>query len=324
VIQLFKSGNPLKYPVLLCYVVVLKLPLLIHQIPSEIFHLNYVANYSASVILLFVEALAMNTIVTNLRIADHNNSSTALFVILSGCALESFLPLSSVLLNNLLIVMLILILYKTYNTNINYRLAFDAGLIVSIASFIYLPSSVLLIFIFIALSFLRPFNWREWFIAVIGFAVPFLLILCWAFLTDRFENVVSQHFQFIETNYPPQMDKNESRLALSIPVAVWGLLLLNSLYIIQRDYLKRIVQIRKFLVLNIWLLFILIISVGAVWLIPGYELFRVQHFLIIILPLSVLIAYSFDTIRRKLMAEVIHLFLLLLILFFQYQNQLLG
>lgn len=323
-IRLFKSGNPLKYAVLLCYVIILKLPLLHHQISSEIFHLNYIANFSVAVVLLFAEALAMNAIVTNLRITDHNNSTTALFVILTGCALEAFLPLSSVLLVNLIIVLLILLLYKTYNANINYRPVFDAGLIASIASFIYLPAAALLIFIFIALSFLRPFNWREWVIATIGFSVPFLFLLCWNFLSDKSSNVFSEQLPVLKTNYPAQLLTKKFGLALTIPVSVWGLLLLNSLYIIQRDYLKRVVQIRKFLVLNIWLLFILALSAAVVFLIPKYESFRIQHFLLIILPISVLIAYGFDTIKRKVIAETIHLFLFLLILFFQYQNQLFG
>lgn len=61
---------------------------------------------------------------------------------------------------------------------------FEAAFWLSISAFITISSIISFPLFFICLLILRPFQWREWVMALIGFFVPLFLYECIAYLTD--------------------------------------------------------------------------------------------------------------------------------------------
>jgi len=88
------------------------------------------------------------------------------------------------LASSVLLVMLFRVLgtYKMEGTLLNFL---DAGLLVSLASLIYLPAAAIVPVLFIAMVIFRPFNWREYVFSAIGLMIPYLFIFSGYYLAGH-------------------------------------------------------------------------------------------------------------------------------------------
>jgi hypothetical protein len=85
---------------------------------------------------------------------------------------------------------------------------FDAGLLIGLASLFYLPYAFLLVVIWASISVIRPFQWREYVLPLLGTALP--LYLAWAVLHlqgvspwQPMYTVVGQVASGLRANYLP-------------------------------------------------------------------------------------------------------------------------
>ena len=62
---------------------------------------------------------------------------------------------------------------------------FESGFLISIASLFYFNSYIFILIVFIALIMLRQFYWREYFITLIGFILPYLFIAAYYFIANK-------------------------------------------------------------------------------------------------------------------------------------------
>lgn len=82
------------------------------------------------------------------------------------------------------------VLYAFYRLLDSYReeeamnKIFEAGFLTSLSAFASISSIVNFPLLFIALLILRPFHWREWVVAFIGFLSPVFIYECVAYLAD--------------------------------------------------------------------------------------------------------------------------------------------
>ncbi|MFN6038461.1 MAG: DUF6427 family protein, partial [Bacteroidota bacterium] len=108
--------------------------------------------------------------------------------ILGVLLLEFFFidSLNDGVLANLLIITGIQRISDSYRMETAKGNLFDAGFLFSLSILIYPPAITLLPLIFISISILRPFIWREWTIAVIGIITPPLFIISIIYLVFDF------------------------------------------------------------------------------------------------------------------------------------------
>lgn len=92
-------------------------------------------------------------------------------------------------------------LAATYGKSDIRRLVYDAGLFMGISILIYPSIWVVLPLIWIALVILRTFNWREWFIPIVGLATPFALAWALGFLFE-FEWQLADYMEYKNAVYP--------------------------------------------------------------------------------------------------------------------------
>jgi hypothetical protein len=71
-----------------------------------------------------------------------------------------------------------------------YRVLFDIGFIAALASFIYLPSSFFIVFLFPALYSVRPYQFKELLRVIIGLITPLYIILSMYFLNDSLGSII--------------------------------------------------------------------------------------------------------------------------------------
>ncbi len=98
----------------------------------------------------------------------------AAIFILSGCFIADLQSLNPVIISSIFLLIAIERLIDSYrNTNISFS-SFDAGLLIGTGTLFYLNLGFFLLLVWISLLILRPVNWREWVVPILGFCTPVL------------------------------------------------------------------------------------------------------------------------------------------------------
>jgi hypothetical protein len=190
---------------------------------------------------------------------------------------------------------------------------FNAGFFLAIGTLFYYNLIVILPAFLIAVSILRrERKWREFFILIIGFVMPVLFAISYAFVTDQLNETLQDFVKSIftpinhfKTNYPLQ-----GFLALLIFLTIIG-----SIKIIQQ-YDSRKVSTRKYF---LTLFFVFIFSMVSFVFIPATS----QEMLVIsVLPVTFLISNLFASIQSVFWKELLFTLLLGTAIFMQIAENL--
>lgn len=266
-----------------------------------------------SVLLLFTQALYFNSILDKHKIVERGNYIGAYIFILLSCMFRNFLFLSPALIANIFLLIEIDLLFSIYKKEKVSSQIFDLGFVISISSLFYFPSLSFLLFLFFGVLILRPFKFGEWLVIIIGAIVPYFLSAVYFFWFDRlpeffnnitFRKVMNEEFGFI-TNVQIILISSLVFIAL-----IWSLLK------IQQNYFKALVQIRNYFAV---LLLFSLLGFTSVFLQSNI---RVENFIWLVIPVATALSYSLPMIKKWWMAEIFHLILFLLIIYFQFENQL--
>ena len=91
------------------------------------------------------------------------------------------------LISNFFVIGAFSYLFKIYDRKEPYEYVFNVTFLLALASLLtasFLPLAIVVFWIFLSYSINR---WREWFIAIIGFAFPFFVLFLWASLTENMD-----------------------------------------------------------------------------------------------------------------------------------------
>ncbi len=190
--------------------------------------------------------------------------------------------------------------YKSEKISLNF---IDAGLLTGLAGLFYFHSIFFFVFLLVALLIIRPFIWREWAFACIGFLLPYLFVFSIYYLLDiplsDFFSGLSEVFQRMPVDLNLSEIVNWSYILFFIVVS--SFILVNAI-----DSMK--IHARKFFIA--FLAFFLC-SVMIFFIVPGTGL---QMIYFTGVPLSYLFSYYFVRANRNWANEFfITAFIILLI-----------
>jgi hypothetical protein len=179
---------------LIVYLLIFSLSFFIKKSTDLTFYPNIFYNYLASQVqspfviliinhLLLVGALSLVAlIVSNEEITDKLNYFPVLvFFVINIISLNKD-RISLYLFSNIVILYSLYQIFNTYRKDHVLSQVFNACFFLSVALYLNIANIFLFPFIFIALVILRPFNWREFVIAVIGFICPIFIYECVSYL----------------------------------------------------------------------------------------------------------------------------------------------
>lgn len=106
-----------------------------------------------------------------------------LYVFFGAITLNNMLLHPSLVANVFILASLIYIT-DTYREENVLPNVFNGALFTSLATFFYINYAFFILFYFIALLILRPFNWREWLVAVLGLIAPVFIYCCIGYLIN--------------------------------------------------------------------------------------------------------------------------------------------
>lgn len=304
-IRFFKNNNPSAFIFLPIFALVLWVNGFVIAQHNEIQHsmpfyemiahpLLAFPSISTLIALLFIigEAFLINFIINENNILSKPSFLPALFYIVFMSIDNSMLTLYPVILANLFILLTIYVLIESYRKNNAFSNAFDAGALFSIATLFYSPVLLLFPILGIGLSILRPFNWREWVICLLGFLSPYLFVITFYFWNDQLHYFWDNKIFYIITkslvHYSSYLYSTMGVIFFLIILSV-GKIVTNLAGASQ----KKIKSIFLFL----WIAFFALLSIQRA---PSIS---VKFFSLLAIPFSVFCAEYFLNIKKKWWGE---------------------
>lgn len=271
----------------------------LHSLP-----INYIVGGGVlSGILCFLQALIINGIINENKMTAKKNYLGGLIFIIFASFFKQSLILSPVSIALTLILLAVSKMFELVRREKPYTQIYDIGFLIAAASLFYFPSVLFIVVAYIGLSSLRAFSGREWMATFLGFATPCFLAFTFYYYTDQRPQDFLPHLKISQLQFN-RFDWAQMGALLLCAVASF-LLLPGFLY-------SSLIQVRKFTT-------ILVISF-AVSLIAFFlqQQPNLAHWVLLSLPIAIIMAMVLFQIKSKVVSEVIHLMLLLLVLTGQY------
>lgn len=325
-VRLFKTQNPFNLILLLILAISIRLPYLMDNSPIPVFNYNEpfstfifgryaslwdnkVWNVVITTLLYYAAALWLNKIVNDFSLIFKNTHlPSLLFVVITGI-FPTFFTLDAAILIIFLQLWMFIRLFKLYKSNQATIIAFDLGVIVSLASLFYFPAIAWILLVWLALLIFRSFNWREWASSIMGAITPYIFVAFFYFWVNRWSDFV-MFWQPLKNYWQINIfPKNSDYLPL-IPMA---LILIVSFNKLRDNFYKNVVQVRKAQQL---LIFSIIITAGSFYIKPS---FSINHFILLAAPFAVFLSYYFLVAKRQWASEGLLLLMIISALFFQLQ-----
>jgi hypothetical protein len=251
--------------------------------------------------LLVFEAYLWNLFINKQSLLKQSSYFTAMFyLLLFSCRpiLISFYP---PLLASLFLILAFRSLANSYKKEKALGDAFDAGIFIGIASLVYFPLTVFIVFLWIGLLTMRSLIWREWVVSLIGFILPFGFALAFysVFYTPEhfwYEKLISP---ISEYHRPAPLVRQQVLL-----LAVVGVIAVVCLIYLLGRFSDNVVKNQKISALMIWFA---AFSAASVILSPQKD---ARAFTPLILPLSFMMANYFARTKWKIIPELLFILLL--------------
>lgn len=268
-IRLLRTNSPLNYAIMIAVMVFpwlfkfVFMPTAIENYetiglfslnPGQTLFLKYLSAFLAfSAFYLF--ALLLIKINSDLLIVENAYQSPGFFfVMLSGFFINSQ-QLNPLIFAGMLIFVSIAIQMYGHNKYIALSNAFNSGFVFAIAVLIYPKTIVFTPLLIISLFIVKPVNWRELIVLLMGFISPLILYYTIAWLYGDFGAVFTKTINSIAQIFP-NVRYTRHNILVQAPIILWALILVISGFTTK---IPRKVSTRKFqTVINLFLLYSLL------------------------------------------------------------------
>lgn len=265
--------------------------------------------------LVFVQALLTNRTCNEYQLAPESSYYPALFFILLSSFLPSMQTLSPALLGNTFFLIAINETFRSYKNIQTADSIFNIGFWIAIGSLFYWSYWVFIVWGIIGISLLRNFRIEETLILLIGFFIPYFLLMVYFFWTDALlyfvKKEIFEHLGFLSF-----------QIALTwqnlIALLVWSVALLYSFFDSGSFFEKTSIYAQRNIQLLFWMFGLFFLSLFT------QNKIGMEHLLLIIIPLSIFLASAFLVVRKAMYTEFAFITICLVTLVFQYQKVLLS
>ncbi len=321
-LQLFKTNQPITVIFLLIYAFLLRMHNFIFPTDWQPTNANFLsdviygwigtnglfANITA-LLLIIIQAIIINQIVTNNKIQKANTFFSGLTYVLIASALPDFLVLHPLHFANTFFIIAIGQLFQSYRKFEAASELFNLGFFIALGSLFYFSINVILIWAILGLIVIRAFNLKELLIIFIGFFVPFFLAGTYLFWNDNLD-LLQESWTTIQV-LDIQIAWNTSTY---FKLGLISFIILLCLVNFQSFYARTNIKVQKYITMLYWALVISALSIF-------YQAqIGLEHLLIFTAPLAVFLGFFLQKIKNPAIAEFFHLTLLIIVLILQYQT----
>lgn len=190
-------------------------------------------------ILIFTQALLMNSVFFRHRLLARPNYIPALAYVIITALFPEWWTLSSTLIANSLLIWAWSNLSDLYKSQKAKQILFNTGIIIGLSSFFYFPSIAFVLMVIAALMIMRPVSVPEWFIGILGATIPYYFLFAWLYLSGNFE--LSKYIPKVSVSYPQFQQSLWAWVGLLLLMVPF----LFSGFYIQNAILRMLIQVRK-------------------------------------------------------------------------------
>jgi len=245
-------------------------------------------------LLLFSQATLFNRVCNFQKILPKQNFLPGMSYILITSLVPDWNHFSAPLIINSLMIWVIYKMAALYSSQRAMGAIFNIGILVGIVSLLYLPALAFLILVFFSLIVMRPFRFREWIMAFVGFTFPYYFLIIGLIIAKKFD--WNSILPKIVLNLP------------SIPHSVWitgGIALAVLPFIIggffvQNNLNKMLIQVRKG-----WALLLMFV-ITAVLIILINRVNSYENWIIAIIPFAAFHSAAYFYAESKIFTFLLH------------------
>lgn len=134
---------------------------------------------------LCIGAILISVFTIRQEVVDKSNYIPAfLYLFFGGIILDNQLIHPS-FIANIFILSALIYITETYREEYAVPMLFNSAFFTSLAMFFYMNYAFFVFLFFICLVVLRPFNWREWVVGMLGLIAPIFIYACISYLTNN-------------------------------------------------------------------------------------------------------------------------------------------
>ena len=263
------------------------------------------------IVLIFFQAILINRLSIVYRIGSEINLFPGMLYLIFISFFPEFQHLSALNVGMLFFLFALNALFQTYKRHKDTGKLFNAGFWTGVATLFYSPYLAGMLVVIIGAFILKPVKGKDWLLMFNGLLVTYFLTFAAGYAFGMDAGLFLEHYavplQFHIPFIPIEVSSFVPLLILSTAIL---LALVNYQFYMSRKALRS----KKNIDILYWSL--LVFSASTI-LFEGVEL---QHMILVALPLSLLLQDSIVRIENPLTAEIIHLFIIGGVFFFQYQN----
>lgn len=322
-LQLFRNNNPFTVIILFIFAILVKLKALLHaQAPVTLpghFVYNYILKLLGHVVfgnafaytllaimLLFAQALYINRISVRHKIFHKPTYIPAFAYLLVTSIYPPFNFFSNTLLINWFVLGGLDIILGLAQSHHPRKHIFNAAFLFSTAMVFQFSAIGYFMLFIIAFLMLRPFNFGEWSVAIMGYTTPIYFFICMLFLVDRLYLLHS--WVHIGFSLPVHLHSVAYLVWALIPVF---LLFVAGVYGMQLQLPRTSIYVRRnWIVITAYLFISIAIAICT-------DVFVVGMWLIIMPALGLFISHAFSLEKSKGFSNFMFYFSILLIIICQ-------
>lgn len=203
------------------------------DLPSTALFVGYQA-------LIIIQAIRLNMVLTEFRMFQSTNYTTAMTYILFTGFISEWSSVSAALISNSLVLWIFIKLSRLYNNQSPRTLLFNIGILVTLTIIAYQPTAILILVVLFALAIVRPFRIAEWLVLLMGVLLPYYFLASYLYLTDQTRNLIG-YWPGVRLHLPVARPDTW----LLITLGYLFLALLVGLYFWQKFNNRMVIQIRK-------------------------------------------------------------------------------
>lgn len=204
IFNLIKSRQPLSYILFPLLVIFLWLPSFLSEHAEEFDNLmplyelfrniigqNHFVSLCIGILIIVIEGFMLNRLIDQHKILPERNNLIAFFYVIFCSSHTALLFTNPIILANLFLILALGQLLKMYNQKNVLEEVFYATFFIAIATLFYFPSILIFLLVWIAFSIIRPFEWRNFMVSILGIIFPLIWLFSYYYLVDQLDDFYS-------------------------------------------------------------------------------------------------------------------------------------
>jgi len=266
-----------------------------------------------AIVLVTGEAIYLNQVLNRHEVLYKNTRLPALIYIILMSFNNDVISFHIILLVNLCLIILCDKFFSLFKNENASKIIFDSGMLIALVSMFYLPFISLLLFLVIVLIIIRPFRFREWLVAFIGFLLPYFFLGVYYFLKDTLQKNVSLVLHESVFGIPETFRVSLQREAAYFLFVIYLMFMIFvSLVRLRANFFKNTVKTRS--TQQVMIFISMLIAAEGFFLSHASLFFYLQ----LAIPFSVFIAYLYATSKKRVWLYEVSLWFFLILIVQSY------